>query len=107
VKAIAQFARPGKPILTEGGNMKMSAGQLLAVAIAVGFAVLLVMYAPFEAAAGTDTSSQIVYGTLFDPPVIGGAAGRLDLPLLLLELLFVVFIGGAILLITGQNKEDN
>jgi hypothetical protein len=77
--------------------MKLTSAQVIALVIAAACAVLLVIDAPFQAAASeAAANSQIVFGTLFDPPVIGGTAGRLDLPLLLLELVFVAFLGGAI-----------
>ena len=84
--------------------MKLKLGQLLALAIAVIFAALLIYDAPFEAAADS-TSSQVVYAPVYDPPVIGNARGKLDYPLLLLELGFVVFVAGAIFVATSQKKD--
>jgi hypothetical protein len=87
--------------------MKMTTGQTVATIIAVGFALLLIFDPPFVAAAQESAaSSQVVYGYLFDPPVINNAAGKLDLPLLLLELAFVVFIGGLIFIAAGQKKSE-
>ena len=84
--------------------MKLSLGQIIALAIALVFATLLIYDAPFEAAAADTASSQVVYAPVNDPPVIGTARGRIDYPLLLLELGFVAFVGGAIFLATGQKK---
>ncbi len=87
--------------------MKWSAGQLIAAIVAVALAALLIVEPPFEAtAAGVASASQVVYGFLFDPPTIGGEAGRVDLPLLLLELAFVAFVGGAIFIATSQHKKS-
>lgn len=87
--------------------MKFTSGQFLSIAIAIGLAVLLIYDAPFQAATAIAASaSQVVFAPIFDPPLINGAAGRVDLPLLLLELAFVVFVGGMIFFATGQQKKN-
>jgi len=50
--------------------------------------------------------AEVVYAPIFDPPVIGGVAGRLDVPVLLIELAFVVFVGGAIFFAASQNRTN-
>ncbi len=85
--------------------MKLKLGQLIALAIAVVFAALLIYDAPFQAAAADATSSQVVFAPVYDPPVIGNARGKLDYPLLLLELGFVAFVAGAIFIATSQKKD--
>ena len=88
--------------------MKLALGQLLSLTIALGFAALLIFDAPFIAtAAEAASASQVVYAPIFEPPVIGSAAGRIDFPLLFLELAFVAFIGGAIFYANGQKKKDD
>jgi hypothetical protein len=85
--------------------MKFVSGRMLSAAIAAVIAAILIYNAPFEAAAATPTaSSQVVYAPLFSPPVISGAPAKLDLPLLLLELGFVVFLGSALFFAAGQHK---
>ncbi len=84
--------------------MKLKLGQMLSVAIALVFAALLVFEAPFEAAAADSASVQVVYAPVYDPPVIGNAPGRIDYPLLLIELGFVAFVGGAIFLASSRKK---
>ena len=84
--------------------MKLKFGQIVTLAIAVVFAVMLIYDAPFKAAAAESASSQVVYAPVYDPPVIGSTRGKLDYPLLLLELGFVVFVGGAIFLAVSQKK---
>ena len=84
--------------------MKFISGRALSVALALAIAAILIYNAPFEAAAAVPTpSSQVVYAPIFNPPVISGAMAKLDLKLLLLELGFVVFLGGAIFF-AGQHK---
>ena len=57
--------------------MKWTLGQIVCVALAVLLAGVLIYHAPFEAAAAVAASaSQVVYAPIFDPPVIGGVAGR-------------------------------
>ena len=86
--------------------MKLKLGQILVIAIALVFAVALFIFdAPFEAAAADSASSQVVFAPVYDPPLIGTSSGRIDYPLLLLELAFVIFLGGAIFLAAGQNKD--
>jgi hypothetical protein len=85
--------------------MKLTVGQMITIAIALGFAALLIFDAPFIATADA-ASAQVVYAPLYDPPVIGTAPGRIDLPLLLLELAFVAFVGGALFFASGQKKKD-
>jgi hypothetical protein len=85
--------------------MKLTTGQLISLVIALGFAALLIYDAPFEPAAANPATSQVVYASVFEPPVIAGEPGRVDWPLLLLELGFVAFIGGGLFFITGQNKQ--
>ena len=85
--------------------MKLKLGQVVALAIAVVFAALLIFEAPFEAAAADTPSSQVVYAPVYDPPVIGNARGKVDLPILLLELGFVAFVAGAIFVATSQKKD--
>jgi hypothetical protein len=107
VRASAFFAKSEKPTLLEGVCMKLSTGQLVSAVIALAIAVVLIIDPPFVAAAtGAATASQVVYGSLFDPPIIADATGKLDLPLLLLELAFVVFIGGALFLVASQENKD-
>lgn len=84
--------------------MKLKLGQTIALAIAVVFSAFLIYEAPFQAAAAASASSQVVYAPVNDPPVIGDARGKLDYPLLLLELGFVVFVAGAIFIATSQKK---
>jgi hypothetical protein len=84
--------------------MKLKLGQTIALAIALVFSAFLIYEAPFEAAAAESASSQVVYAPVNDPPVIGNARGKLDYPLLLLELGFVAFVGGAIFLAPSQKK---
>jgi hypothetical protein len=84
--------------------MKRKLGQMVTLAIALVFAVTLIYDAPFEAAAAESASSQVVFAPVYDPPVIGDTRGKLDYPLLLLELGFVVFVGGAIFLAASQKK---
>ena len=84
--------------------MKLTIGQVISLVIALTCAALLIFEAPFEAAAST-VAAQVVYAPLFAPPEIAGAAGKIDFPLLLVELLFVAFIGGAIFLASGQKKD--
>ena len=84
--------------------MKLKFGQIVTLAIAVVFAVMLIYDAPFKAAAAESATSQVVYAPVYDPPVIGNTRGKLDYPLLLLELGFVVFVGGAIFLAVSQKK---
>jgi hypothetical protein len=91
--------------LIQGEIMKLTVGQIISLVIAMIAAALLTFEVPFEAAASGASAAQVVYAPLFTPPDIGGAAGKIDLPLLLLELLFVAFIGGAIFLASGR-KED-
>ena len=87
--------------------MKWTLGQIVCVALAVLLAGVLIYHAPFEAAAAVAASaSQVVYAPIFDPPVIGVVAGRLDVPVLLIELAFVVFVGGAIFFAASQNKTN-
>ena len=89
--------------------MKFTSGQILSMVIALACAALLIYDAPFEAAAAAGVaaaSSQVVYAPLFEPPVINGLAGRIDFPLLLLELAFVVFVGGIIFFAAGQKKKN-
>jgi len=85
--------------------MKFKLGQILALAIALVFSAFLIYEAPFQAAAAESASSQVVFAPVNDPPVIGTARGKLDYPLLLLELGFVVFVGGAIFLASGRKKD--
>ena len=84
--------------------MKLKLGHILTLAIALVFAVMLIYDAPFKAAAAESASSQVVFAPVYDPPQIGNARGKLDYPLLLLELGFVVFVGGAIFLAVSQRK---
>lgn len=85
--------------------MKLTTGQIISLVIALAAAALLICEAPYEAASASAGASQVVYAWLFTPPDIGGAAGKIDLPLLLAELAFVAFIGGAIFLASGQKKD--
>ena len=85
--------------------MKLKLGQIIALAIALVFSAFLIYEAPFQAAAAEAATSQVVYAPVNDPPVIGNARGKLDYPLLLLELGFVVFVGGAIFLASSQKKD--
>ena len=85
--------------------MKLKLGQLIALAIAVVFSAFLIYEAPFQAAAAESAASQVVYAPVNDPPVIGTARGKLDYPLLLLELGFVAFVAGAIFIATSQKKD--
>ena len=83
--------------------MKFISGRTLIAAIALLIAAVLIYNAPFEASAQVPAASaQVVYAPIFSPPVISGAAGRIDLPLLLLELVFVAFLGGAIFMAAEQ-----
>jgi hypothetical protein len=86
--------------------MKLTLGEILTIAIALGFAAVLVFYAPFESAAADAGPTQVVYASLLDPPVIGNAAGKVDFPLLFLELAFVLFVGGAIFIAASQKQKD-
>lgn len=88
--------------------MKLTIGQIVAVAFSLVFAVVLIYYPPFEAATvASSTSSQVVYAPIVTPPVIGAANGRLDVSLLLIELAFVAFIGVAIFLAASQARKDH
>jgi hypothetical protein len=87
--------------------MKLTTGQLISLVFVLGFAALLIYEAPFEAAAANAATSQVVYASVFEPPLIAGEPGRVDWPLLLLELGFVSFVGGALFFISGQNKRGS
>ena len=84
--------------------MKLKLGHILTLAIALLLAAILIYDAPFKVVAAESASSQVVFAPVYDPPVIGNARGKLDYPLLLLELGFVVFVGGAIFLAVSQRK---
>lgn len=84
--------------------MKLKVGHIVTLAIALVLAVMLIYDAPFKAAAAESASSQVVFAPVNDPPVIGNARGKLDFPLLLLELGFVVFVGGGIFFAVSQKK---
>ena len=86
--------------------MKMKFGQQLALVAALLFASMLVYEAPFEASATNPSSSQVVYAPITEPPMIGNEKGKLDLPLLLLELGLVALVGGAIVFASGQYRRD-
>jgi hypothetical protein len=66
---------------------------------------MLIYESPFEAVAADSASAQVVYAPVNDPPVIGNERGRIDYPLLMLELGFVAFVGGAIFLASGRKKD--
>jgi hypothetical protein len=85
--------------------MKLRFGQLIALAIAVVFAAFLIYDAPFEAANGNAASSQVVFAPVNQPPTIGNAPAKLDFPLLMLELCFVAFVGGAIFYAAGNQSK--
>jgi hypothetical protein len=88
--------------------MKLNLGQLITLFFALAVTACLIFDAPFIAStAEAAPSAQVVYASIFDPPLIGSAAGRIDLPLLLLELLFVVFVGGAIFFAASQKKNED
>ena len=89
--------------------MKLKLGQLLSLVIALAVTACSDLFdAPFIAStAEAAPSAQVVYAPIYDPPVIGTAAGRIDLPLLLLELLFVAFVGGAIFFAASQKKKED
>ena len=89
--------------------MKFTFGQLISLALALVFAALLIYEVPFQAAAAAtaDASAQVVYAPVFEPPVIGSTAGKIDIPLLMLELAFVAFVGGAIFFATSRKKKGD
>lgn len=76
--------------------MKLKFAQKLVLAIAILFASVLIYEAPFEASAANAASSQVVFAPINEPPVIANQPAKLDVPLLLLELALVAFVGGAI-----------
>lgn len=83
--------------------MSMKLGQKLALASGLLFASVLVYEAPFEAGAA-NSQSQVVYAPINEPPTIGNERGRIDLPLLLLELGMVAFVGGGIFFASSQYR---
>ncbi len=84
--------------------MKLKFGQKLVLAIAVLFASVLVYEAPFEAKAANAASSQVVYAPINQPPVIADEPGRLDYPMLALELAVVAFMACAIFFAVGSKS---
>ena len=85
--------------------MNFISGRALSAALALAIAAILIYNAPFEASASAPTpSSQVVYAPIFSPPVISGTPGKVDIPLLLLELGFVAFLGSAIFFAAGRHK---
>jgi hypothetical protein len=86
--------------------MKLSVGQLVSLVLALGFAALLIYDAPFIGTADA-ASSQVVYAPVYNPPLFGTTPGHIDVLLLLLELAFVAFVGGAIFFATSQQKKGD
>ena len=86
--------------------MKLTLGQLIPVALAVVLTAFLIYDAPFEAANVAASASQVVYAPISQPPVIAGAAAKLDVSLLLMELGFVAFVAAAIFFAATQKKRN-
>ena len=85
--------------------MRWTTGRIVALAAAVVVALLLIYDAPFEAAsAAAAAASQVVFAPITSPPVINGAPAKLDLPILLLELVFVAFVAGWIFFATNRDN---